>query len=368
MKIGTNIAILFAFIMSRLLANIYIRYQSTVDLEALNQRQLLISKTDANGNKRKATVYRLPSNPGLETVLHCINVYRQRARDLQYVAVDYFQNFGGLLEGEDFNNYTNARQAPENTIGHFNQCMDCFVCNYCGRDTKEAQYLHFISHPEEYKKPLKASIRIHANRLAQMRTEINSLMPAAEHNISEVQLKRTLLKLCPAAWERDFDVSGNDIAVMTYNELIEFLENMKLHSDREFENTQRRRRDREGGSQNDGNPRQQHRTQYESGGRGRGNSGRGNRGGRGYGNRGGRGNSGRQGGRQGRNDARPEPGMQMCRQHGIHPWKYCPSNWNSPYYDPNYVMPTGGNTNGGRGRGNGGRFPSSGPSGRGGYQ
>ena len=29
-------------------------------------------------------------------------------------------------------------------------------------------------------------------------------------------------------------------------------------------------------------------------------------------------------------------GMNMCHQHGTHPWKYCPSNLNSSNYDPNY--------------------------------
>ena len=77
MKFGTVIVVPFALIMSRLLANIYIRYQSTVDLEALDQRQFSLSKTYADGSKHKATVYRFPNNPGLETVLHCINVYKQ---------------------------------------------------------------------------------------------------------------------------------------------------------------------------------------------------------------------------------------------------------------------------------------------------
>ena len=74
MKFGTVVVVPFALIMSRLLANIYIRYQSTVDLEALGQRQFSLSKTYADGSERKATVYRFPNNPALETVLHCINV------------------------------------------------------------------------------------------------------------------------------------------------------------------------------------------------------------------------------------------------------------------------------------------------------
>ena len=118
--------------------------------------------------------------------LHIISVYKQRSRDLQFTPQEYFTSFRCLLEGEDFENYTNARQGhgPENTLPRFNACLDRFVRNYCCRDTKDAQYQHFISHPEEYKKLEETSVRSHANRLATIRSRINSLTPANQFNIT----------------------------------------------------------------------------------------------------------------------------------------------------------------------------------------
>ena len=192
-------------------------------------------------------MYQVPSDPDLETVLHCLNIFYQKATDLQYDAEDHFTNFASLLEGSEFTNYQSARMAgPQNTLAHFQSCMHRFIRNYCGRNAKEHQYEHFTTHPEDYKKAAKTTIRAHANRLQLIRGYVNSLPPTNDYVISEVQLKKLLLKSCPTAWEKDFDVARLDINTITYEELIDWLENLKSHADREFENTQsKKRRDRD---------------------------------------------------------------------------------------------------------------------------
>ena len=95
----------------------------------------------------------MPCDPDLETALHCLNVFYQKAEDLQYDGEDHFTNFASLLEGSEFTNYQAARAAgPQNTIEHFQSCMHRFSWNYCGRNAKEHQYQHFTTDPEDYKK------------------------------------------------------------------------------------------------------------------------------------------------------------------------------------------------------------------------
>ena len=158
---------------------------------------------------------------------------------------------------------------------------------------------------------------------------MNSLTPTNDYVISEVQLKKLLLKSCPTAWEKDFDVARLDINTITYEELIDWLENLKSHADREFENTQsKKRRDRDDSAEgNNFNRNKRGKPQYNN----RGNGGRGyDRNFKGKSQYKNPGNSKKMHSDQG-------SGMTMCRQHGTHPWKYCPSNWNSPNYDPNYT-------------------------------
>ena len=82
------------------------------------------------------------------------------------------------------------------------------------------------------------TIRAHANHLQLNWGYVNLLPSTNEYVISEVQLKKLLLISCPTAQEKDFDVAQLDINTITYNELIDWLENLKSHAHQKFENTQ----------------------------------------------------------------------------------------------------------------------------------
>ena len=335
--------------MSRLLSKLYIKYTSTVDLEELNQRTHKLSMVLNDDSVRKTEVYRIPPNSTLETVLHCISVYKQKAQDIFFDHGDMFSHFSQLVEGSDLDNYSDARNSgPQNNNADFDRCMERFALNYCHRETKKHQFRHFTTAPEDYKKTAKTEIRVHANRLTAIQRAVNSLPPAGDDNITDNHKKECLLHSCPAQWQREFTVSGQSLENMTYRELVDWLEDIKVHADNEFSQQQeRRKRDRDRNTesnQSSKTSRKYNRTQnYPSGNSGGRSSRRSNFGGRGSG-------RGYHGGRPANTPA-VDPGLEPCRKHnGAHLWKDCPANWNSPNYQPEH------NNRGGYGRG----FPSRG--------
>ena len=76
--------------MSRLATKCYIKYISTVKLDELSAREHKISTLMADNSTVKSMVYRLPQNPGLETVLYCIHMYKQKALDILFDGDDLF--------------------------------------------------------------------------------------------------------------------------------------------------------------------------------------------------------------------------------------------------------------------------------------
>lgn len=139
---------------------------------------------------RKTEVYRLPNNPGLETVLHCVSICKQKALDIAFDHEDVFANFGGILEGSECENYITARAAgPENNMGAFDRCMERFAHNYCRADMKKNQFQHFTASPREHKKGPKTAIRAHSNRLLTIQRHVNSLSPQGQCDIEEILLR-----------------------------------------------------------------------------------------------------------------------------------------------------------------------------------
>ena len=130
--------------MASILAQIYIKYVTTVKMTELNERTHKLQKYRADGTKNTIEVYRLPHNPGLESVLHCIDVYKQKAANIGFDHNDLFNNFDKLCEGDDFECCGTARaEGTENDEDDFDDCMRRFVLNYCTADTKKEQFKHF---------------------------------------------------------------------------------------------------------------------------------------------------------------------------------------------------------------------------------
>ena len=309
---------------SNLSKRISIKYTPPKEIASLHERIHKISAQDANGNTRKAETYIIPRDPMLETVLHCVNVFVVKGLDLGYNHTALFNNFSSIVEEDNYNNYVVARNAgPQNNRPAFDRCMERFVRNYCRADTKQYQYKHFTTCPEDYKKGPKTGMRQHANRLTTIVRHVNALPPAAEYNITEDEKKECLLKSCPFV-EQPFAISGQRLENMTYADLVDWMDEIKIHADAEWEKSQAKRK-----SQSNGN----NDTNYNSK---RSRSNHDNRGGRG-GRHSGRGYNNRSGGRGGRGNSNSnpqhstyDPNLNPCRKHnGAHLWGECPDNWNA---------------------------------------
>ena len=330
---------------TRFFATLYIKYKSSIDHEFLSSRVHKISQVMDDDSIRKREVYKIPLAADLENVLYCIDIFKQRGTEIAFDADDMFQNFSSLVESQDYHNFTEARDAgPTDTMADFNACMSRFVLKYCTTDAKKTQHLHFTTQPEAYNKTPKSTVREHASRLITIRNYVNSMPPLAQHNITETQLRETLLRSCPSSWQTNFDVADLDIETITWEALIRYLEKQKGHADVEHNKTKSKKRD--GDSNGGGNG--SNRSKKKQKNRHNDNNSRGNGGGGGN----------RRGNRNGRGGGRNHNGGRLqnpCWQHGTHEWKNCPANRNSANYDGgNYQNQNNTGGGGGRGRGNGG--------------
>lgn len=181
----------------------------------------------------------------IKTVLYYLSIYKQKALDIFFDSDNLFSNLGQLLEGPEYESYATARAAgPTNNMAAFDACMRQFVLNCCRTNTKKYQYQHNTTVLFNYSKPLKMSVRQHANYLAMIHKHVNTLHPAGQYQyeLMELHQKELLLHLVPDPCQKDFLVSNKNIEMITYNELVDWLEQMKEHADEKFAKAQEKRK------------------------------------------------------------------------------------------------------------------------------
>ena len=209
----------------------------------------------------------------------------------------------------------------------FQMLLEDFIRMYCTSTDSKGDLIEYLK-SEECRKPMKATVATHQDRMEEL-MRFTTMLEGSRPNLTEQEQKLILFRSFPLAWQINWNrtqVSARDATVET---LMSYMAREKEYADLEWKKNHKKKENNKG--ENKG---------YQGkGGRGRGYQGRGGRG---------RGREGRGRG-QGRGD------NERCRQHdGEHLWKLCPSNFNSPAGKAAGAgRGRGGGRDGGRGRGNG---------------
>ena len=211
---------------------------------------------------------------------------------------------------------------------------------YCTSTDSKGDLIEYLK-SEECKKPMKASVATHQDRMEEL-MRFTTMLEGSRPNLTEDEQKLILFRSFPEAWQINWNRTQVTAQEATVEKLMRYMCSEKEYADKEWKKNHKKKENGENKGYQGRN----------GGGRGRGFQGRG---GRGRGREGGRG-----GGRQGRGNS------ERCRQHeGAHLWKDCPSNWKSPAgIAAGAGKGRGGGRDGGRGRGRGGYDTN----GRGGYE
>ena len=227
-----------------------------------------------------------------------------------------------------------------NEVSGFNTLTNDFIRLYCTSTDSKGDLIEYLK-SEECKKPMKASVATHQDRMEEL-MRFTTMLEGSRPNLTEDEQKLILFRSFPEAWQINWNRTQVTAQEATVEKLMRYMCSEKEYADKEWKKNHKKKENGENKGYQGRN----------GGGRGRGYQGRG---GRGRGREGGRG-----GGRQGRGNS------ERCRQHeGAHLWKDCPSNWKSPAgIAAGAGKGRGGGRDGGRGRGRGGYDTN----GRGGYE
>ena len=212
----------------------------------------------------------------------------------------------------------------------FQILLEDFIRMYCTSTDSKGDLIEYLK-SEECRKPMKATVATHQDRMEEL-MRFTTMLEGSRPNLTEQEQKLILFRSFPLAWQINWNrtqVSARDATVET---LMSYMAREKEYADLEWKKNHKKKDNNKGDNK----------TGYQGRGSGRG---------RGYQGRGGRGR-GREGGRgrgQGRGD------NERCRQHdGEHLWKLCPANFNSPAGKAAGAGRGRGGRGDGRGRGRGG--------------
>ena len=71
----------------------------------------------------------------MENILFCVEEFKRAANYLGYDHADMFENFGNIVSGHDYDNWTAARaDGLENNDDDFIECLDHFIFKHCDDD------------------------------------------------------------------------------------------------------------------------------------------------------------------------------------------------------------------------------------------
>ena len=213
-----------------------------------------------------------------------------------------------------------------NEASGFQALIHDFIKLYCTSTDSKGDLIEYLK-SEECRKPMKASVSEHQDRMEEL-MRFSTMLQGSRLNLTEDEQKLILFRSFPEAWQINWNRTQVTAQEATVEKLMQYMSSEKEYADKEWKKNHKKKENKD-------------KTGYQgrgsSGGRGRGYQGRGGRGrGRGRG--------------QGRGD------NERCRQHdGEHLWKLCPANFNSPAGKAAGAgRGRGGGRDGGRGRGRGG--------------
>ena len=299
---------------------------------------------------------------GIEVLLYVIEDFAMAVSSLNIITtaqhIEFFKKILGHGPSEKFkrlrlknpDKYTDSvvqqlNEAGEvigevvNEVSGFNTLTNDFIRLYCTSTDSKGDLIEYLK-SEECKKPMKASVATHQDRMEEL-MRFTTMLEGSRPNLTEDEQKLILFRSFPEAWQINWNRTQVTAQEATVEKLMRYMCSEKEYADKEWKKNHKKKENGENKGYQGRN----------GGGRGRGYQGRGGRG---------RGREGGRGGRQGRGNS------ERCRQHeGAHLWKDCPSNWKSTAgIAAGAGRGRGGGRDGGRGRGRGGYDTN----GRGGYE
>ena len=287
---------------------------------------------------------------GIEVLLYVIEDFAMAVSSLNIITtaehIEFFKKILGHGPSEKFkrlrlknpDKYTDSVSQQRNEAGEvvevvnevsgFNTLTNDFIRMYCTSTDSKGDLIEYLK-SEECKKPMKASVATHQDRMEEL-MRFTRMLEGSRADLTEDEQKLILFRSFPEAWQINWNRTQVTAQEATVEKLMQYMASEKEYADKEWKKNHKKKENKEkNGYQGRGS----------GGGRGRGYQGRGGRGGRG----GGRGRG------QGRGD------NERCRQHdGEHLWKLCPSNFNSPAGKAAGAGRGRGGRGDGRGRGRGG--------------
>ena len=284
---------------------------------------------------------------GIEVLLYVIEDFSIAASSLNInTSVQYIEFFKKILghgPSEKFKrlkakngaryNDTVVQQADPNQQGAmidvitqsgFQMLIEDFIKLYCTSTDSKGDLIEYLK-SEECKKPMKAAVATHQDRMEEL-MRFTKMLEGSRLDLTEEEQKLILFRSFPVAWQINWNRTQATVQSSSVERLMIYMNQEKEIADAEWKKSHKKKDNHKGDKGNQNRDRYQDR----GGGRGRGR---------------GRGRFGGRGDRQGRG------GNERCRQHdGEHLWKECPSNFNSP---AGRAAGRGRGRDGGRGRGRG---------------
>ena len=286
---------------------------------------------------------------GIEVLLYVIEDFAMAVSSLNIITtaqhIEFFKKILGHGPSEKFkrlrlknpDKYTDSVSQVTNEAGGvvdvvnegsgFNTLTNDFIRMYCTSTDSKGDLIEYLK-SEECKKPMKASVATHQDRMDEL-MRFTRMLEGSRADLTDDEQKLILFRSFPEAWQINWNRTQVTAQEATVEKLMQYMSSEKLYADKEWKKNHKKKENNKG----------ENKSGYQGrGGRGRGFQGRGGRG---------RGREGRGRG-QGRGD------NERCRQHdGEHLWKLCPSNFNSPAGKAAGAGRGRGGRDGGRGRGNG---------------
>ena len=297
---------------------------------------------------------------GIEVLLYVIEDFAMAVSSLNIITtaehIEFFKKILGHGPSEKFkrlrlknpDKYTDSVSQVTNEAGGvvdvvnegsgFNTLTNDFIRMYCTSTDSKGDLIEYLK-SEECKKPMKASVATHQDRMEEL-MRFTRMLEGSRADLTDDEQKLILFRSFPEAWQINWNRTQVTAQEATVEKLMQYMSSEKLYADKEWKKNHKKKE----------NTKIENKNGYQ---------GRGGRGGRG----------GRSGRGRGRGRGQGRGNNERCRQHeGAHLWKECPANFNSPAgILAGAGRGRGGGRDGGRGRGRGG-YESYHTNGRGGYE
>ena len=139
--------------------------------------------------------------------------------------------------------YPHARNHDEDA---WNDAIDMMKRSFAGGSKAREQIIDYIS-TTNCRKPVNISVEQHVRRILQLINYANESNGDGPRIDSDYQKNKLLLQSFPLKWQRNWNISGNDLADTSVEELINYFAQQKVSADEEFHSKRGNKRRQKGG-------------------------------------------------------------------------------------------------------------------------